>query len=183
MANSGWARLGRWLPLLLFLVTTGCSITIDPWLHGKTPADPNKHLEGPSLKPPDPGLLGPGTAAKGLPGPPQPQALPPSSDQISLLMQRLATVEDDRKVQAARLQQLETQLREKEQAVTRATYEIQESTTQTKKTRDDLQRWKSEMEDLRMRVRTMENENKITLDAILKTLEQFIDKDSVKHRP
>jgi septal ring factor EnvC (AmiA/AmiB activator) len=177
MAYSAWAHPARWLPLLCFLVLPGCSVSFDPGLRGKTNADPNKLGDAPLQRPLNP--IPPGQ----MPAPPvaTPPAAPPN-DQISFLMQRLATVEDDRKIQAARLQQVENQLREKEQSVVRATYEIQESATQMKKARDDLHRWKTDLDDLRVKLRAMEADHKVTLDAILRTLEQYIDKDTPKYK-
>jgi septal ring factor EnvC (AmiA/AmiB activator) len=178
MANYGWAHPARWLPLLCFLVMTGCTISLDPGLRGKVNADPNKAADGPLQRAMNPNPAGQAPAA-----PPAAVQPGPANDQISILMQRLANIEDVRKVQDVRLQQVENQLREKEQSVVRASYEIQESTTQMKKARDDLHRWKTELDDLRLRLRAMETDHQVTLDAILKTLEQYIDKDAPKHKP
>jgi septal ring factor EnvC (AmiA/AmiB activator) len=177
MAKYGLAHPARWLPLVGFLVMTGCTVSLDPGLRGKVNADPNKAADGSLQRAVAPNLLGQTPAAPSAvaPGPP--------NDQISFLMQRLASVEDDRKVQAVRLLQVENQLREKEQSVVRASYEIQETTSQMKKARDDLHRWKTELDDLRQRLRSMETDHQVTLDAILKTLEQYIDKDTPKHKP
>ena len=178
MANYGWPHPARWLPLICFLVMTGCTVSLDPGLRGKVNADPNKSADGPLQRAVNPNLPGQAPAAPPALAPP---GLP--NDQISFLMQRLASVEDDRKVQAVRLQLVENQLREKEQSVVRASYEIQETTTQMKKARDDLHRWKTELDDLRQRLRAMETDHQVTLDAILKTFEQYIDKDTPKHKP
>jgi septal ring factor EnvC (AmiA/AmiB activator) len=126
----------------------------------------------------------PGAAAANAGRPPGP--VPPgaaaaaggtSSEQMAMMMQRLASSEDDRKALAGRLQQLETQLREKDQAVVQTSYEVQESTKQMKRTRDDLARWKQDMDGLRTKLASIERENKLTLEAILKTLEQYIDRE------
>jgi hypothetical protein len=177
MAYYGWAHPARWLPHISFLVMTGCTISLDPGLHGKVNADPNKAADSPLQRAVNPNPAGQLPAA-----PPTAVQPGPSNDQISILMQRLANIEDVRKVQDVRLQQVENQLREKEQSVVRASYEIQESTSQMKKARDDLHRWKTELDDLRLRLRAMETDHQVTLDAILKTLEQYIDKDA-KHKP
>jgi septal ring factor EnvC (AmiA/AmiB activator) len=177
MANTRLTSLGRWMPLFFLLAMSGCTVSFGQGLRAKPANDPNKLPESPiqplSANPPLAGQQ----LAKGQPQPPG-----PSSDQVSLLLQRLATVEDDRKIQAARLQQVENQLREKDQVVMRATYEIQDSTAQMKKAREDVHRWKTEMDDLRQKLRTMEQENKLTLDAILKTLEQYIDKETPRFK-
>jgi ABC-type transporter Mla subunit MlaD len=178
MANTRLASLSRWLPLLFLLAVSGCTFNFDQPLRAKTPNDPNKLLESANQPPPaNSQIAAAQAAAKGLPPPPG-----PSPDQISQLLQRLASVEDDRKIQAARLNQVETQLRDKDQAVIRATYEIQDSTAQMKKAREDVLRWKTEMDDLRGKLRTIEQENKLTLDAILRTLEQYIDKEAPRFK-
>jgi hypothetical protein len=107
---------------------------------------------------------------------PQPHSLP-MNEQISMMSQRLASAEDDRKVLASRLHLVETQLEEKEKALAVATREIQESTAQVVRARNDLQQWKKDTKTLRDRVVSMEKENRETLETMVKTLEQVLERD------
>jgi hypothetical protein len=114
---------------------------------------------------------------------PQPRTLP-MNEQISMMSQRLASAEDDRKVLASRLHLIETQLEEKEKALAMATREIQESTAQVVRARNELQQWKKDTKGLRDRVATMEKENRETLETMVKTLEQVLERDGdVSKRP
>jgi hypothetical protein len=110
----------------------------------------------------------------GFQQPAQPAA---TNDQMGLLTQKLQVTEDDRKVLAARLQQLEANLQEKEKILVLSNYEVQEAAKQVGQTREELRRWKQEMESLRGQLRNSEKENKGTLEAIIRTLEQFMDRE------
>lgn len=165
MANTS-ARPLRWLPMLGFLAMTGCTISFGDALRGK---GPNDH---------DPSRAPDSQAATKAASPPA-----ASADQVSQLLQRLGAMEDERKGLAVRLQSVEAQLRDKDRAVVQATYEIQESTNQMKKAREDLYRWKADMDDLRSKLRVMDQENKVTLEAILKSLEQYVDKEALRSKP
>ncbi len=107
--------------------------------------------------------------------PPTPAS--PSNDQLSLMSYKLQATEDDRKVLAARLQQLEVRLQEKEKVIVLSNYEVQEAARQVNQTREELKRWKQEMETLRSQLRSTEKENKGTLEAIIRTLEQFMERE------
>ena len=93
------------------------------------------------------------------------------------MSQRLVGSDDDRRVLASRLQLVEGQLEEKEKALALATKEIQESTVQIARTRNELQQWKKDMRVLRERLGGMEKDNREALDAMIKTLEQVLERD------
>jgi chromosome segregation ATPase len=101
----------------------------------------------------------------------------PANEQISLMSNRLQATEDDRRVLAARLQQLESRLQEKEKVIVLSNYEVQEAARQVSQTRDELKRWKQEMETLRTQLRSSEKENKGTLETMIRTLEQFMERE------
>ncbi len=185
MAQTAWFRpatLG-----LLLAALAGCTVSIEPGLHGKGPPDPAKGPDGPLAG--NPVVVGQAPVPRpgGPPGPPgavgTPGAPGTAADQYSALIQRLQVLEEERRVAAERMLALEKQLRDKDQAVVQTTFEVQESTRQMKKAREDLVRWKSEMNELRGKLRMMEQENRVTLEAILKTLEQYIDREPAKVRP
>jgi septal ring factor EnvC (AmiA/AmiB activator) len=110
--------------------------------------------------------------------PPPPQIASPN-EQVAQMAQRLAVNDDDRKVMAARLQQAETQLHEKEKMVVLANYEVQEAVREVKQTREEMVRYRQEMEQLRAQLYSVERENKGTLEAVIHTLEQFMDRERV----
>ena len=110
-------------------------------------------------------------------GPPLPPNPGAHSEQISFMNQRLAASEDDKKVLQARVRQLEGQLRDKDRALAQASQDIQDTTQQIARTREELQRWKQELLNLRGKLQNVERDNKATLEAIIRTLEQFIDRE------
>jgi hypothetical protein len=161
---------------LAVLLAAGCTMTFQPPIQFR-------RITEIKPAPPPPDGVPPGTPA----GPVSPyaaarQPLPPGppNEQVSLMLQRLAALEDDRKALAARLQAAEVQSRDKDQTVHQASYEIQESTKQLRKTREEMQRWKQEVDDLRTKVRGMEKENRSTLEGILKALEQTSDREALR---
>lgn len=159
------------LGLLALSWCAGCTISVQPAWRSTVPAPPAAYPDGTPGRPLPP--------PQGMP--PNPNLPPPgfaSPDQISFMQQRLHSIEDEKKSYAARVQQLEVQLRDKDQAVVQTGFEVQESTKQLKRTREEVLRWKNEMDDLRARLRTIERENKGTLEAILKTLEQHLGENT-----
>jgi len=180
MANPAWLRTGAWLMLL---ASSGCTISIEPGWHPRPHADPNN----PPIPPGAPGAPGnPAIPGKGVP--PLPPAVNPpglpgtAADQTSFMLQRMQNIEDDRKAMMMRLTTLEMQLREKDQAVTQAGYEVQSSTLQMRKSREELQQWKAELTEMRNRIRTIEQENRLTVEVLIKALEQFVEKEPTKAR-
>jgi hypothetical protein len=109
---------------------------------------------------------------------PEPRVLPPN-ERISLMSQQLANAEDNRKVLAGRLQMVETQLAEKEKALAAATQEIQETTAQVVKTRNELQTWQKDMKNLRDKYGALEKDNRETLETMIKTLEMYLDREKM----
>lgn len=120
----------------------------------------------PTLVPP------PGTDLK-----PQPVPVP---EQVSLMAQKVASAEDDRKALAARLQLLETQLLEKEKALVQGSLEVRDATQQVHNARQDIERWKQETDTLRTKLQNMEKENRETLEAVIRSMEQVVDRDPNK---
>jgi hypothetical protein len=102
------------------------------------------------------------------------------NDQISLMSQKLAASEDDRKVLAAHLENVMAQLDEKDKALALATREVQEATAQIVRTRNDLQVWKKDALAMRDKVGNMEKEQRELLETIIKTLEKSLERDPAK---
>jgi hypothetical protein len=142
--------------------------------HGATPAGAPPGSAAPAA-PPRPGWQ-----------PPEPTPVPPAvpsaltagySEQLSLMGQRLAASEDDKRALTSRVKLLEQSVKDKDRALAQAALEIQEASAQIKSTREELHKWKQEMESLRGKLRNVERDNKVTLEAIIHTLEQFLDRD------
>lgn len=112
-------------------------------------------------------------------GPEGPPAAGPSGpEHVSFLSQRLADQEDERRILQTRLRQMEEHLQEKDRALAQALGEVQQATREVARTREELQRWQREMTALRQRLRSMEQDNKTTLETIIRTLETFMDQES-----
>lgn len=163
------------------LLSSSAGCVWAPWTN---PDATRSQAQGPGAPPftpgaAKPGWQGPSPAPAG--GVQQASHTPPPNEQFSQMAQRLASLEDDRRVFAARAQQLENQLRDKDKALVQASVEIQEATAQIAKTREELQRWKLEMESVRGKLRNVERDNKTTLEAIIRTLEQFLEREGSRH--
>jgi uncharacterized protein (DUF3084 family) len=122
--------------------------------------------------------------------PPNGAQIPPitarsPSDYVSQLAERLQSSEDGRQALANRVQVLESILREKDQTVLQTSHEVQESTKQMRRTREELLRLKQELDDSRTKNQATYREYKATLDAFLKALEDNVDtgKSPLKFRP
>lgn len=156
----------RWFGLAGLLVLSGCMGM------GRLPAPSSQFAvqEGPGRLP---GPARPPVGPEGMPvqGPSGPE-------QVSFLSQRLADQEDERRVLQTRFRQAEEHLQEKDRALAQALGEVQQATREVARTREELQRWQREMTALRQRLRNMEQDNKTTLETIIRTLETFMDQES-----
>jgi hypothetical protein len=170
MRKHAWTCLAWGVGAVLLIQACGCNLM--PSLPGKDdlgPPSPRPEKKGPNAQEKSP--VSPGKNEYLAP-PPTP--LPELSANLS---QKMSALEDDRKVLAARMQQMDIQLQEKDKAIILANHEIKEATIQVSQTREELKRWKEEMETLRGQLRNVEKENKGTLEAIIKTLEQFMERE------
>jgi len=133
--------------------------------------------QGPAPTPGGAGPYGPGAGMGpgGFPG--------SQSEQAAFFSQRMADIEDERKVLAIRITQLDSQLREKDRALVQASFELQEATSQIARTREDIDRWKGEMEKVRTKLRSVEKDSKVTLETLIHSLEQFLDRNPEARRP
>ncbi|MFO0865828.1 MAG: hypothetical protein U0744_14450 [Gemmataceae bacterium] len=168
MATTFLRRASAWL---FTLSLTGCTVSFHPMGWGKPPHNEHYTADWYGQGPPPPG----GNPALAN----RPPAFIPnaSANDLSLMLQKMSAIEDDRKTMAGKLQQVELQMREKDQAIVQATYEIQESTKQIRRTRDEMQNWKQEMDDMRGKLRNVERENRQTLETVVKTLETYLDRE------
>ena len=194
MRSPRYIGLGLWIVFVPLLGSLGCTFSITPAWH--MPAAPPAGPPYP-ITPPIPGSALPNPAGPpGSPLPPLPPGVPPGtvlppitsrspSDYVSQLAERLQGSEDSRQALANRVQVLESALRDKDQAVLQTSHEVQESTKQMRRTREDLQRLKQELDDSRAKNLATYREYKNTLDAFLRALEDNVDpgKSPLKFHP
>ena len=184
--------LGLGIVVVPLLGSLGCTFSITPAIHmpaaapAASPYPINPPIPGSALPNPagfPPGGLPPGGLPPGTVLPPVSARSP--SDYVSQLAERLQGAEDARQALANRVQVLEQSLRDKDQSVLLTSHEVQESTRQMRRTREDLQRLKQELDDSRAKNLLKEREYKNTLDAFLKALEDNIEpgRSPLKFRP
>lgn len=123
---------------------------------------------------------GPGHIPVPGPGPFMPAGTP--SEQAAFITQRLRELEDDKAALISQVAELRKELREKDHALLQASYELKDATAQIARTREDLERWKGDMEKLRGKLRAMEKDSKVTLETIIRTLEETLDRRGDLHR-
>lgn len=99
---------------------------------------------------------------------------PPESpqDAISLLHQRLAANDDERKTLAARLVQVEMLLQEKEKALEEAREEIGNASSEITQARGEIRRYRQVSDEMRDKLRQCEKENRELLERSIKILEK-----------
>jgi chromosome segregation ATPase len=100
-----------------------------------------------------------------------------ATDRALMLTQKLAAVEDERKILAARVDQLKAAVEEKDKALLQASRDVLTACEEVSHTRTDLQQWKQEMVVLRDKLHGTEKENMTNLQSIISLLERFMDKD------
>lgn len=115
--------------------------------------------------------------------PPPPPPGPPPYEQLSLVSQRLALTEDEVKVAKTRLQLTEAQLQEREQALGVAQQEIEAARKSLSQAQEEVQRWRKELEALRRQLKKTEDENKHTLEAIIRLLEEMLGAEPKPKKP
>jgi ABC-type transporter Mla subunit MlaD len=164
---------------LLGRAAAGCTISIQPWTKpiplGQTPEPP---LGNPAFKAPMPNPYPPnyplplpngyppnGYPPNGYPAgaypPNAPSAYGPSAsagnESIALLIKQMNETEDQRKVLLDQVQTLKKASRERDDNLQHASYEMEESTKQLKRTREEVRQFAGELDDLRERMRKLED--------------------------
>src|SRR5262249_12375701 len=153
-------RAACWLGLSAALIAGGCA-----WEGGL----PWRKVEGPAV-PQGPALTG---------IQPDPAAEHEAAQRAASreLADKLTEAEQEKARLTARLRQVETQLAEKDRALSQANRDLQASADEVARTRGELQRWNQEMANLRAKMNATEKENVATLQAITKALEQMADRN------
>jgi len=171
MATTILRRASAWL---LALSLTGCTVSFHPFGWGKPVHGDHYSADWYGQGGPPPPGFNPALAGQSRPPVVMPNV---SANDLSLMLQKMSAIEDDRKTMAGKLQQVEVQMRDKDNAIVQATYEIQESTKQIRRTRDEMQTWKQEMDEMRSKVKNVERDNRQTLEGVVKALESFLDRE------
>jgi chromosome segregation ATPase len=97
------------------------------------------------------------------------------------LIKQLNETEDQRKALLDQVQSLKKQARERDDNLQHASYELEESSKQFKRTREELRQWQGEMDEMRERMKKLEEMRTVLkplIDEILRHLEN--DKDGPK---
>ena len=195
MRCDGWLRTGVMMSALLMVC--GC---MPPWRSPSRPPPPTPRAEaqgGPTLPQVAP-ASGPPLATSsppatqvGKPSTPPPPSGPaplaepagalrsiqheePSSRQAAELAQRLAEARDESKILAARLQEFQAQIEDKNRALASARTEVRKVTDEIKQTREQIDHWSREVGNLRLRAETAEKENQASLKALAQMVEMII---------
>ena len=161
MSNHGWFLL-RSAPVLGVLVlASGCALPGTFGVSNEPTASPTKSPYPPRPLAPTGSANTTGTVSSPGPSPilPLNLAAPESpQDVISMQSQKLAAADDDRKLLAARLAQLEASLIEKEKALADAADDITKTGDEITRTRSDIRRIKQENSVLRDKLDKTEKE-------------------------
>jgi hypothetical protein len=184
--NRRWSIAGTGLGLLA-LWATGCAdltfgfrpLSATPPATGSLP--PPAYTASQANKP--------GTPLSAVGGPPPipepvvPAVYEPPSQILATLSQKLAAADDEHKVLAARLHQMEGLLEARDQALGASAHEIEAAQAEIARSRADIEHWKQDVTRQREKVRNMEKENLATLEAIINMLEQVVDTDTGANPP
>lgn len=141
----------HWLSLGLLAGTAGCTISIQPWTkpgHAVPgPGDPVVPAGGPP-----PGMLPPNALPRTAP----PVNMP--NEQISQILKTMSEAEEQRRALLERNQTLMQQIKERDDGLRRAVFEIDGAAKQVRRAQEDLRQWHGEMDDLRDRMKRLEVE-------------------------
>jgi outer membrane murein-binding lipoprotein Lpp len=99
------------------------------------------------------------------------------------LVQKLTQAEEEKKTLGARVQQLESQVEEREKALRQAETEVKAATMELTQARSDLQRWKQQVVGLREKLGSAEKDNLETLQSIVNALEQLLERKKQTEEP
>jgi hypothetical protein len=187
------SKQGRTLGVALWLLcaTAGCTVSVQPWTKQHAPAPPDPAagaLAGPGgFKAPPPGTLPPGPnganpfPAAGYPPSgygqgPYPQNQGQANESTAQLIKLNNDLEDSRRALLDQVQTLKKQARERDENLQHASYEMEESAKQTKRTREEMRQFGAEVDDLRDRVRKLE-EMKVALKPLIEEIMFHLERE------
>ena len=195
-----WQSLGGMMiaAVLLLGPTSGCTISVQPWTkpHPGAPA-PDAAAGAPTsaFKAPMPSPF-PGSYPQVTPPPGgyPPNSYPPnpyspagyssqstSNESVAQLIKQLNETDDQRKALLDQVQTLKKHSRERDDNLQHASYEMEESAKQLKRTREEVRQFAGELDELRDRMRKLEEMRtalKPLIDEIMFHLER--EKDAAR---
>jgi hypothetical protein len=192
-AMGSWKSVGPIVgPALLLMTAAGCTISIQPWTK---PVVVAPQPDPAALKPPLPGYppnYPPNTAPPNgyppgaypptpYPATPYPATTASLNEYNAQLVKQLNEKDDQNKALLDQMQGLKRLSRERDDYLQHASYEMDESSKQIKRTRDEVRQFSGEIEDMRERIRKLEEMRsalKPLLDEILYHLER--DKEAAR---
>ena len=140
------------------------------WLHG---VDPAVDAASRDVPPGPPYGSAPFNGAAPRPLPPN---LAAANDSASQLVRQLNDLDEHRKVLLDQVQAMKKQLKERDDNVQRANYEMEESTRSMKRNIDEFHQWQAEMDDLRERLRKLED-YRATLKPLIEEIIHQLDRE------
>ncbi len=157
---ASWHNWGKltWSGLLL-ACSAGCTVSVQPWTK---PTAPTTHLDPAAPGANAAGFKGPMPAAypQGYPPGSYPPTYPPNAgaanESVSQLIKQLNETDDQRKALLDQVQNLKKIARERDDNLQHASYEMEESSKQLKRTREEVRQFGADMDDLRERLRKLE---------------------------
>ena len=136
---------------ILLQAAAGCTVSVQPWTKptgGNSGMDP----AAPGFMPV--GFQGP--MPRSVSGSNQPMQAP--NNEILVKMNKdLNEAEDQRRALQDKVANLTKQLKERDDSLQLASVEMAASSTKLKRTRDEFQQWETEIQELRERVRKLED--------------------------
>lgn len=179
MRWNRWIRTIGVLPALFL----ACGCLQLPWVTSQQPGPPT---------PPRPDAKTP-VQAKGPNQTPSPNPIrdrppelrpvvheEPASRQAAEVSQKLADVQDENKVLAARLQQYQSQIEEKTRALASARSEVRMVTEEVRQTREQIDHWSREVANLRARAETAEKESQASMQGLFHLVETLISQETAQ---
>lgn len=176
MRNRGTRQAIGWMAAFLLVFSgAGCGTCWMPSFlcvsQSATPAAPVNEPGPPRLPPQLGQAIGSPHATEGIAA----ASYETSSQALAMMSQKVAAIDDDRKVLTARLQQMEGLLEARDQALAAAARELEAARVDIAATRSEMERWKEKMQTQQEELRSTERKNMGTLQSIIKLLEQTME--------
>jgi hypothetical protein len=159
---AGTVRIGA---ILFMAAIAGCTISIQPWTKPQPPP--------PAPFPDGGGPMNPNLMSKnGGHG----QNVPANNEETAQMIKKLNEEQDLCKALENQVETLKRDLKKREDTLRLASFEMDESTKQIKRTREEFRQWQSEMEELRERIRKLED-YRSSAKPLIEDIYRFLDRD------
>ena len=187
---ASWQNWGRMTWPVLLLVSAGCTISVQPW----TKPTPTTGHRGPCCrslairdsKEPDAHAVSSRLSAHGVSAYRLSTQLSTqygrANESVSQLIKQLNETDDQRKALLDQVQNLKKIARERDDNLQHASYEMDESTKQLKRTREEVRQFGAEMDDLRERLRKLE-EMRTALKPLMDEMMYHLEREKEAKAP